>query len=61
MKEVGFLGHVIFGEGIAVDPTTVDTVTNWKRQRQLERSGVFLDLQDTTGDSLKISRRLQNL
>ena len=29
LKEVGFLGHVISGEGIAVDPTEVDTVTKW--------------------------------
>ena len=29
LKEVGFLGHVISGEGIAVDPTNVDTVTKW--------------------------------
>ena len=30
LKEVGFLGHVISGEGIAVDPTKVETVTKWE-------------------------------
>ena len=48
LMEVGFLGHVISGEGIAVDPTTV---TNGKHPRQLERSGVFLDSRDIIGGS----------
>ena len=30
LKEVGFLRHVIPGEGIAVDPAKVDTVTSWE-------------------------------
>ena len=29
LKEVGFLGHVISGEGIAVEPTNVQSVTDW--------------------------------
>ena len=29
LKEVGFLGHVISGEGITVDPTKVQSVTEW--------------------------------
>ena len=59
LKEVGFLGHVISGEGIAVDPTKVDTVTKW--EAPWERSRVFLDSRDTTGGLLRISPRLQNL
>ena len=59
LKEVGFLGHVISGEGIAVDPTKVDTVTKW--EAPWERSRVFLDSQDTTGGSLRISQRLRSL
>ena len=29
LKEVGFLGHVKSGEGIEVDPTKVQSVTEW--------------------------------
>ena len=30
LKEVGFLGHVISGEGIAIGPTKVVIVKNWE-------------------------------
>ena len=44
MKEVGFLGHVISGEGIAVDPTKVDTVTNWEAPTIVGEIRSFLGL-----------------
>src|SRR4051812_27932891 len=30
LKEVGFSGHVLSGEGVAVDPSKVSTVTEWE-------------------------------
>ena len=44
MKEVGFLGHVISGEGITVDPTKVDTVTNWEAPTIVGEIQSFLGL-----------------
>ena len=44
MKEVGFLRHVISGEGIAVDPTKVDTVTNWEAPTTVGEIQSFLGL-----------------
>ena len=44
MKEVGFLGHVISGEGIAVDPTKVVTVTNWEAPTIVGEIQSFLGL-----------------
>ena len=31
LKEVAFLGHVVSGEGIKVDPKKTDAVKNWPR------------------------------
>ena len=44
MKEVGFLGHVISGEGIAVDPTKVVTMTNWAAPTTVGEIRSFLGL-----------------
>ena len=33
LKEVGFLGHVISGEGIAVNPKKVSAIVNWEPPR----------------------------
>ena len=30
IKEVFFLSHIIFAEGIKVDPTTIEAIMNWK-------------------------------
>ena len=60
LKEVGFLGHVISGEGIAVDPSKVEAVTEWKAPTSVGEIRSFLDLQDITGGLLRISPRLQS-
>ena len=44
LKEVGFLGHVISGEGIAIDPTKVITVTNWEAPTSVGEIRSFLGL-----------------
>ena len=44
LKEVGFLGHVISGEGITVDPAKVDTVTSWEPPTTVGEIRSFLGL-----------------
>ena len=44
LKEVGFIRHVISGEGIAVDPTKVDTVTKWEAPTTVGEIRSFLGL-----------------
>ena len=44
LKEVGFLGHVILGDGIAVDPSKVEAVTEWKAPTSVGEIRSFLGL-----------------
>ena len=44
VKEVGFLGHVISEEGIAVNPTKVATLTNWEAPTTVGEIRSFLGL-----------------
>ena len=44
LKEVGFLRHVISGEGIEIDPTKVVTVTNWESPTSVGEIQSFLGL-----------------
>ena len=44
VEEVGFLGHVISGEGIAVDPTKVDTGTKREAPTTVGEIRSFLGL-----------------
>mgnify|MGYP005825863241 FL=1 len=44
LKEVGFLRHVISGEGIAVDPTKVASVTKWVSPTSIGEIRSFLGL-----------------
>ena len=44
LKEVGLLGYVISGEGIAVDPTKVQIVTEWLAPTSVSEIRSFLGL-----------------
>ena len=44
LERVQFLGHVITGEGIQVDPTKVEAVVSWQRPRNATEIHSFLGL-----------------
>ncbi|XP_058769272.1 uncharacterized protein LOC131643135 [Vicia villosa] len=44
LKEVSFLGHVISGDGIVVDPSKVDTVLRWETPKSATEIRSFLGL-----------------
>nr|GEU53581.1 putative reverse transcriptase domain-containing protein [Tanacetum cinerariifolium] len=44
LREVQFLGHVINGNGIHVDPSKIEEVKNWKALRTLTKVRSFLGL-----------------
>ena len=60
LKEVGFLGHVISGEGIAVDPTKVQSVTEWLAPTPVSEIRSFLGLTGYYQRFVEIFPRLRN-
>ncbi|XP_058741757.1 uncharacterized protein LOC131614147 [Vicia villosa] len=44
MSEVKFLGHVVSGGGVAVDPSKVEAVINWERPKNATEVRSFLGL-----------------
>jgi hypothetical protein len=44
LKEVSFLGHVISGSRIAVDPSKVDAVSQWETPKLVTEIKSFLGL-----------------
>eukprot|EP00268_Persea_americana_P054813 TRINITY_DN6322_c0_g1_i1.p1 TRINITY_DN6322_c0_g1~~TRINITY_DN6322_c0_g1_i1.p1 ORF type:complete len:1140 (-),score=111.45 TRINITY_DN6322_c0_g1_i1:645-4064(-) len=44
LEQVTFLGHIILGEGLSVDPTKIEAVTNWKRPANVSKVRSFLGL-----------------
>jgi len=44
LNEVSFLGHIISGSGIVVDPSKVDAVSQWETPKSVTEVGSFLGL-----------------
>ncbi|WVZ81032.1 LOW QUALITY PROTEIN: hypothetical protein U9M48_028459, partial [Paspalum notatum var. saurae] len=44
LKEVGFLGHILSEKGVAVDPSKVECVLNWKQPETITEIRSFLGL-----------------
>jgi hypothetical protein len=57
LKEVLFLGHVISAEGIAVDPSKVQEVLDWKSPKSVTQIRSFHGLADIIANSFQTSLR----
>ncbi|KAG8474286.1 hypothetical protein CXB51_033609 [Gossypium anomalum] len=44
LREVGFLGHIVSGEGIKVDSSKISAIVNWKPPRNVSEVRSFLGL-----------------
>ncbi|KAA0065652.1 ty3-gypsy retrotransposon protein [Cucumis melo var. makuwa] len=44
LRKVAFLGHVVSGEGVSVDPAKIEAVTNWPRPSTVSEIRSFLGL-----------------
>jgi len=42
LKEVSFLGHIISGSGIVVDPSKIDAVSQWDTPNSVTEVRIFL-------------------
>src|SRR4051812_38574278 len=59
LSEVKFLGHVVSGEGISVDPSKIEAVTKWRDQRRCSISEASWDWLATIEDSSRTSPNWQ--
>ena len=44
LKEVSFLGHIVYAEGIRVDPAKIKAIISWKSPRNVTKVRSFLGL-----------------
>ena len=44
LEEVSFLGHILYKDGIAVDPSKVQDVLDWKQPQNVHKIWSFLGL-----------------
>ena len=51
LEEVSFLGHVLSKDGIAVDPSKVQDVLDWKQPQNVHEIRSFLGLREITAGS----------
>ncbi|XP_051129716.1 uncharacterized protein LOC127250458 [Andrographis paniculata] len=65
LKKVAFLGHVVSGKGISVDPSKFETISDWPRPTNLSEIRSFLGLagyyRRFVLDFLKVAKPLTNL
>ena len=57
LDEVHYLGHIIFAEGIAVNPEKVSAIVNWEPRQNVKQLCSFLGSQASVEGSLRTSLR----
>ncbi|KAA3465929.1 Retrotransposon protein [Gossypium australe] len=51
LREVGFLGHIMSGDGIRVDPSKISAIVEWNQQEMCQKSEAFWAERGTTDGS----------
>ncbi|KAA3473441.1 reverse transcriptase [Gossypium australe] len=57
LKEVGFLGHIVSGDGIRVDPSKISAIVDWKSPRNVTDVRPKI-LDDSKGIEFEATKRL---